>query len=396
MTEASSIPVPASLPLPHQEEGALACRSCQAVFDLFTWKHFCRNCGRTFCSSCSSGTRTLVKYGYKTPQRVCNGCYIEIAAEEGSWTTMGALTLEQLEKYARSNTIDTSECPNKGLLIKKLMEEIRSRKGLPLPAPPVYVQPTATVYPQFPAPPVHNQQQYPNMYPGQVRYSYTLPSGSPIHGPQVVRPFPTNSMNPQGPTVMTYIPSGPPLGPGQPPPGPYQYPIYVHTMQQQPQYPHQPMPTQHMVPPRPPPVPPLEPANVDYSDASNLRIAELRSILDRHHIEHSTVIEKEELVRLVLTTLGKKEAEQMGPRKEVSADVDRAVKEDQQDVVTETKTKGDDENELCVICLDEAIATVFLECGHMACCRNCSGMMVRCPLCRRPISRIVNVFHANK
>jgi len=52
--------------------------------------------------------------------------------------------------------------------------------------------------------------------------------------------------------------------------------------------------------------------------------------------------------------------------------------------------------EECIICMEGFIETVFLECGHMACCRNCAKSCVNCPLCRRPISRVVNVFHAKK
>lgn len=62
----------------------------------------------------------------------------------------------------------------------------------------------------------------------------------------------------------------------------------------------------------------------------------------------------------------------------------------------EPSGKKDDDRELCVICLDANISTVFLECGHMACCGECARCVVSCPMCRRPISRVINVYHANK
>ena len=48
----------------------------------------------------------------------------------------------------------------------------------------------------------------------------------------------------------------------------------------------------------------------------------------------------------------------------------------------------------CVICLDQPIGTVFLECGHLACCRTCasSPQLKNCPICRAPILRILPIF----
>jgi len=53
------------------------------------------------------------------------------------------------------------------------------------------------------------------------------------------------------------------------------------------------------------------------------------------------------------------------------------------------------ENNICVVCMDAPFETVFLECGHMACCQKCSQQLKLCPICRNTISRIVPVFRAN-
>jgi len=50
------------------------------------------------------------------------------------------------------------------------------------------------------------------------------------------------------------------------------------------------------------------------------------------------------------------------------------------------------EDNSCVVCMDKPIATVFLECGHLACCKSCSKKLSDCPVCRQPISRVVPVF----
>jgi len=47
----------------------------------------------------------------------------------------------------------------------------------------------------------------------------------------------------------------------------------------------------------------------------------------------------------------------------------------------------------CVICLSLERDTVFLECGHMACCTECAARCESCPICRQDIVRIINVYH---
>ncbi len=59
----------------------------------------------------------------------------------------------------------------------------------------------------------------------------------------------------------------------------------------------------------------------------------------------------------------------------------------------ETDEMGDkDDVNVCVVCMDRPIETVFLECGHLACCRACAAPMQLCPICRRPIARVVQTF----
>jgi len=52
------------------------------------------------------------------------------------------------------------------------------------------------------------------------------------------------------------------------------------------------------------------------------------------------------------------------------------------------------ENNTCVVCMDAPFETVFLECGHLACCMNCSTKLKNCPICRNQISRIIPIFRA--
>ncbi|XP_010552823.1 PREDICTED: E3 ubiquitin-protein ligase SP1, partial [Tarenaya hassleriana] len=48
--------------------------------------------------------------------------------------------------------------------------------------------------------------------------------------------------------------------------------------------------------------------------------------------------------------------------------------------------------DLCVICLEQEYNAVFVQCGHMCCCMNCSSHLTSCPLCRRRIDQVVKTY----
>ncbi|XP_051834982.1 lateral signaling target protein 2 homolog isoform X1 [Antechinus flavipes] len=51
------------------------CTACQTPFSLTRRRHHCRNCGKIFCSRCSSKSVPLPWFGYVKPVRVCLHCY---------------------------------------------------------------------------------------------------------------------------------------------------------------------------------------------------------------------------------------------------------------------------------------------------------------------------------
>ncbi|XP_050532114.1 lateral signaling target protein 2 homolog [Daktulosphaira vitifoliae] len=52
------------------------CMSCKAIFTVVRRRHHCRNCGKVFCSRCSSNSVPLPRFGHLKPVRVCNRCFI--------------------------------------------------------------------------------------------------------------------------------------------------------------------------------------------------------------------------------------------------------------------------------------------------------------------------------
>lgn len=76
-----------------------------------------------------------------------------------------------------------------------------------------------------------------------------------------------------------------------------------------------------------------------------------------------------------------------------------AVKRLAQNYVLEKKEEqnmeetNDDEN-MCRICYERVINSVFLECGHMVSCVECGRKLRDCPVCRQTISRVIHTFKA--
>lgn len=62
---------------PEWAEGNV-CFKCRTEFGVLTRKHHCRACGQVFCSSCSSKTSLVPKYGFEKEVRVCDQCHLQI------------------------------------------------------------------------------------------------------------------------------------------------------------------------------------------------------------------------------------------------------------------------------------------------------------------------------
>ncbi|KAG8196612.1 hypothetical protein JTE90_014169 [Oedothorax gibbosus] len=52
------------------------CMACKVQFTIIRRRHHCRNCGKIFCSRCSSNSIPLPRFGHLKPVRVCNQCFM--------------------------------------------------------------------------------------------------------------------------------------------------------------------------------------------------------------------------------------------------------------------------------------------------------------------------------
>ncbi|XP_053397646.1 uncharacterized protein LOC123552084 [Mercenaria mercenaria] len=50
------------------------------------------------------------------------------------------------------------------------------------------------------------------------------------------------------------------------------------------------------------------------------------------------------------------------------------------------------EMQTCKICMERAVNTTLLPCGHLVCCDTCAARLQRCPICRKRIKGTVKTF----
>jgi hypothetical protein len=77
-----------------------SCYACRMAFGYSKFRHHCRHCGKSFCGDHSSETRSILKYGFTSPVRVCDTCAYTIDRESRMDRQMWKQ--ERLTDYAHS------------------------------------------------------------------------------------------------------------------------------------------------------------------------------------------------------------------------------------------------------------------------------------------------------
>ena len=75
-----------------------------------------------------------------------------------------------------------------------------------------------------------------------------------------------------------------------------------------------------------------------------------------------------------------------------SSDNEEQPKNDQNLDHLEEENRKLKENLLCKICLDQKADILFLPCGHLTSCPQCSMSLLSCPLCRKKINGKLKVY----
>lgn len=62
----------------------------------------------------------------------------------------------------------------------------------------------------------------------------------------------------------------------------------------------------------------------------------------------------------------------------------------------EEDLEGDDEDDTCIICMDNPKNAVFYKCGHLATCMECACLLKQrkesCVICREKIEDVIRAF----
>jgi len=87
----------------------------------------------------------------------------------------------------------------------------------------------------------------------------------------------------------------------------------------------------------------------------------------------------------------KQEKKERAPKKETTEGESTEGSTDTPTSDGEETKELDDENS-CIICLENERCVALIPCGHLCLCRECSGTQKKCPVCRTPIQDLLRTY----
>jgi hypothetical protein len=148
-----------------KDKAVFWCKSCNTDFSVVVRKHHCRcvssvrivlaclrltrpsyrHCGHVFCGHCCSNKRTLIKYGYLKPVRLCNKCNASCFKAD---LLLNAVGLNDINTVTKMYTSPLSPLQPSPFLTSSRTCERRLCSVQPLPCPSFCpLPPISLIYP---------------------------------------------------------------------------------------------------------------------------------------------------------------------------------------------------------------------------------------------------------
>lgn len=308
------------------------CSACQATFNFISFKRRkCINCIEYYCSDCVTH--------YKDNIYICYRCQTFISPDFG-WSELMKLKSKDLIWYLNRKNISCPNCKEKEQLVEIILEKFRVSSGANISTnfqrPLINMERTENA-----APPGGNSS--PNKALGNDLINSELEPTTEANPPHTERPSSSNQSDLE-------------LCRRRAPP-----PTYDEAMEGG--YSCSPIKKDERVP--------IEDI-VAISDFELLSVKQLKDMLAYNKVDYKGCVERHELISRV-------------ERLWTAYNSDRICSlVDSSDQVPPVKE--------CIICMDNPVDCVLIECGHMLCCVRCGSRLAECPVCRQNVVRCIRVF----
>ncbi|KAI8076458.1 uncharacterized protein B0P05DRAFT_139570 [Gilbertella persicaria] len=354
-----------SIPKLKSLSSAKNCFECGAPFNLFKQKYHCRNCGSIVCSNCSDHRNTLKKFGYENPVRCCDTCEKLIKMQNMNSSELSQLSLKELKEYISAYNLNAKNAIEKNDLVRIIFNtkpisnenECYFRRNRSGRSQQQNQQGSGFSFSNMvqdlfsPSDEWRKEQEERRLQQQRLeqeqrrqreeeqRRNYNMQRQQEIiERRREIQREQERELERERELEKERR----------------------KELQKKQQKDEKLLSLQDMIK-----------ANID---PASLSVKTLKTILKSNFVEQSHVIEKSELVKLVVRLANQYKAE------------------------NNSDAGHNDEENLCRICCDAQQNCVFLDCGHMVTCMDCAKKLLEsrneCPICREPILKLVHVFRS--